>query len=113
MPRPRVRHLLEQPLVEIGPDTEGRRHHASPAQLARVGDDLLVVRDALIGQAVGEKQGPAQTLAFDIPRHLFAAGQPATTEVRAITRLDDATRRARSQASWWPASTPSTFDSVS
>ena len=54
VPGARVRHLLEQSLVEISADAERRRDHPTPAQFSRVSDDLLMIGDAMIGQPIEE-----------------------------------------------------------
>ena len=83
-----VGELLEEPLVEVVADPEGRGRDATGAQLGGMVRQLLEVGDADVREAVGEEQAAVDAEVGQVPRDLFAAAQPALAEVGAAAGLD-------------------------
>ena len=84
----RVGERLEQVLVEVVADAEGRRRDAAGTELGGMVAELVRVGDPDIGQAVGQQQAAIDAQLGEVAGHLLAAAQPALAEVRAATRLD-------------------------
>ena len=79
---------LQQALVEVVADAEGRGRHAAGAQLGGVTGQLVRVGDPDVGKAVGQEQAAVDATLHEMTGDLFATAQPALAEVRAAARLD-------------------------
>ena len=83
-----VGHRLEQGLVEIGAEPEGRRRNSAITQLGCMADELVVVGNPDVRQAVGQEQATIDATARLSDGDLLATGQPTGREVGAAAPID-------------------------
>ena len=96
----------EEHLVEVGADAEGRGGDAAAAHGRHARDDLVVVGEAGVGEAVGQQEAAADRVVAERPRDLVAARGPAAVEVRAraLARSSGRAPRRRPSPRPWRAS---------
>jgi hypothetical protein len=83
-----VGHAAEERLVEVGPQAEGRGDDAPLPPGRALPHDLAVVRDAAVGEAVGQEEAAPHGLGREVLGDLLAATEPAAVQVRRFSRLD-------------------------
>jgi hypothetical protein len=81
-------HGPHQVFIEVRPQAKGTGADAQLGQARHFGGDLVLVREALIGLAVGEQQHPVHLGGIELFCHLGGSRQPAIEESRAATAVD-------------------------
>jgi hypothetical protein len=74
-------HAFEHDLVEVLAESDRRRRDPARPQFPGVPGELGAIGDAVIRQAVAEEQAARDLAVREVLRELFAAFQPAASQI--------------------------------